>query len=305
MRKSTFIVFISTLTLTAFASIVFFSKFNLISELAFPIRRVFREKINYTKFQLDNADLKATIINEIPFLKDKENVGDFETVNSLREWVSTNIPQARDRSLLIINVMNVSAASQVSLKERLSMYRNGDAGAWCGATAYTLKQIYNLFGFESYTADSGDSPKLTHMVTLVRIEYQGEKVLSLQDAYFNYTIVDAQDSPLDYFNMLTLLKSKQLEQIKLKYGIEKLKLKLFSKQANLIDAPYKVSSEGNMIIKQKLPEMDFEEEGKIFFEKQGYSNNPLNIFLFPFSISDNDPNKSIYMLDKARDITEN
>jgi hypothetical protein len=67
-------------------------------------------------------------------------------------------------------------------------------------------RLYDLFGYETYRLGIGQ-PGPTHALNLVRIEADGQRLLSLQDAYFNLTYVDGQSgAPLDVFDLLRRLR---------------------------------------------------------------------------------------------------
>jgi len=83
-----------------------------------------------------------------------------------------------------------------------------------------MKRLYEVFGYESYYVASGNPgnssfPALTHAETLVLINWGGRRTLSVQDAYFDISYSDTKGGPLDYFQMLHLLRDGKHEDVRI------------------------------------------------------------------------------------------
>lgn len=72
-----------------------------------------------------------------------------------------------------------------NFQEYFELFANDKKGALCGATADALASLYREFGLEATTYNFGEAPG-SHVVTIVEIN----KERYIQDAFFNYTIID-------------------------------------------------------------------------------------------------------------------
>lgn len=257
--------------------------------------------------QLTSQEIMKIIVDENPELKSGQ-LSEFEIVNVLREWVFRNVPVVFYYSeLRIENYKNVNSAINIPFEERFSIFRNGEAAAWCSATARTLSDVYNLFGFESYVIDSGDimesDPQATHVITLVKINYSGRKILSVQDSYFNYSLVDINDRPMDYFEFIEYLKDRRVDLVYKKEGQDKLKPRLIAlgEEEKLI--PEKVFKNGNKLVLETFELPDFEISAKDFLLKNNFPDNLFYLHLFPFGAWGTNYEESQNILKKARVLT--
>jgi len=162
-----------------------------------------------------DAALKATILRELP---QWDHFSDFEKVDALRHWAAPRIDMSSSSLFLSSNesfhffTQNVSAIFHA--------FQHNWGGVWCGGAAWTLRQLYLLFGYDAHYLNSGMAPACaqscpTHAETLVRIDVRGTEVLSVQDAYFDITYVDKYGNPLDYLDMLSLLQKHRHEEIRI------------------------------------------------------------------------------------------
>jgi len=165
-------------------------------------------------FFTDDA-LKESIVNEFPAW---DHLSDWERVSTLRHWAAQRIDMSSATLFLHDNASFHFYFQNVSVI--LDAFERNWGGVWCAGTAWTLKRLYELFGYESYylaTGDPGNSsyPALTHAETLAYIDVNSSRILSIQDAYFDVSYTDREGRPLDYFQMLHLLRDQKHEEIKI------------------------------------------------------------------------------------------
>lgn len=253
---------------------------------------------------LSDFEFKDLILKEVPVVS--QDVSDLEKVTALREWVFLNVPTS-DSSLIINNLSNIPPNS-IQGRIRIQIFREGLAGAWCGTTAQTLKKVYDLFGYEAYNVNQGDSSEAdTHVISIVNINHQGKQLFSVQDAYLNYYLSDLDDNPLSYFKALTLLKARRDKDIKIQWGkldgrYKKLYLLPKGTKSNSV---YKTFDNGNIVELRKFDGyFDLLERFKPLLTKSDYPNDFLYVYLFPFGLYGKDGEKAQLLLNIAQRITE-
>ena len=164
--------------------------------------------------------MRQAVIGAYPSIGVPET-GDFERVSLLREW-------AHQASL--------SATGPCSLEEIVPHIREEDApsifyrmariegGFLCGGISVALWKLYELFGYRAHNYNMGktnvtaDGRNGSHVVTLVHIEHKGRPVLSIQDASFNYTLVDRDDNPLSFGTLIELLIERRIDEVDIQEG---------------------------------------------------------------------------------------
>ena len=262
--------------------------------------------------ELTDEEIVKRIVDETPALKDNEAVSQFEIVSAIREWTFSNVPVVfSDAELFVETVGGVTSAVQIPLSQRLSLFETGEAGAQCGATATTLRDIYELFGFEAFTVNAGQvadkPPQPTHILTLVKINHDGREILSVQDSFFNYTLVNRDGNPLDYFEMLSLLKQKRHQDFYPLLGSAEFKPRLIAKGTEENVTAEKVFANGNKLVSERfiLPEdlPGYDAAATEFLTQHGYPANFLYLHLFPFGMHGRDYVEYNAILNKARVIT--
>lgn len=256
------------------------------------------------KFKTDK-EIIEWIVSEVPVMRDY-SASQFEKVNALREWVYTHVPVVVNQpELTIENVKKTTSASNIPLSERLYLFDSGIAGAWCSATATTLRSIYRLFGFEAYDISFGDVPGkvATHALTLVRILEGDHEVLAVEDAYFNYTLTDKEGRPLDYFDLLRLLRGRNESQVKLLYGSERDKPYLEGKDIKAQEEVEKVFANGNKLIRKPFILPDFDKAVSDFLLSYKLPDKLLYLQLFPFGVYGKDKEQAQLILNRAKRMT--
>lgn len=254
---------------------------------------------------LTRKELKELITSEVPVLS-QENASDFEKVSSLREWVFNNVPVV-DENLLIENVLDTPYYSRIPLTERITTFRKGLAGAWCGATAGTLMDVYNLFGYEAYIVDHGNSSfSWTHVITIVKILDDGRSIYSVQDAYLNNTWVGKYGRPRDYFGGLALIRTKNIDDVLYKWGESdgRYNKPHLLTQSTDSDKIVKSFANGNVIEKRRfLGYDDLLEQAKPLLTTHNYPNDLIYFSLFPFAAYGDDDKKAKTILNMAKRVS--
>jgi hypothetical protein len=157
--------------------------------------------------------LKAIILQEYPELGMPET-SDYEKVKLLRHWTASIIDFST--SVLLIN-KRVNDFYNLSAYDLYLLFINNKGGTLCGGSAVFLQKVYRLFGFEAYILNYGTEDAVTHMIDLVKIDYNGREILTVQGAYFDVGYENKNGEPIDYFDMLQLLVERRGDEI---YAVE-------------------------------------------------------------------------------------
>jgi len=161
------------------------------------------------------ATIKEGIIQEYPALLDK-SLSDFEKTNLLRDWAYANSVGGGSTFDEHYDWSRSLAQNFVTLTKD---FQDLNLSALCGGFAAYCALVYDAFGYEAISFDSGfaDNNGATHVVTLCKI-WDGEEKWILQDPTFNRAYVDADGVPLDIYEIMTLLKNGQDSQIHYSFG---------------------------------------------------------------------------------------
>jgi len=147
--------------------------------------------------------LRERILKSYPQLGERQ-LDDFTRVGLLRQWAWSHVNHAAGPA----NIVDVDPEipwHELSAAAIFELYRSDRGGSYCGGTAHALRKLYEMYGYQAWTVNSGNAgpEAATHVTTLVKIRADRPDVLSMQDAYFNLTYVDADSkAPLDYVEML-------------------------------------------------------------------------------------------------------
>ena len=156
--------------------------------------------------------LKQSVAKTYPQINDP-NLSDWAKVNLLRRWAYQNSDVAMNNSCLIDNPdLRPQNAAEI-----FSKFQQDKGGVYCGGASVFLTKLYQLYGFDAYALNMGKpslSQSLTHVLVLVKIRHNGQEILVVQDALFNNTYTHLDRTPLDYFELIKLLKNRQESQVK-------------------------------------------------------------------------------------------
>ena len=168
--------------------------------------------------------LKKQLQDQIHILRDPR-ASDFQKVAALRDWVYSHVPTTNSERLTL-EALHGYQIYQEPLPKLISRLSSLEGGFFCAGTAETLARLYRLYGYEAYTYNMG-SPDghPSHVVTLVHIRDGGKSILSVQDAYFNYTLV-RNGHPLGFRQLLDSLGRGTISSIQYLSGDAHCKLLL-------------------------------------------------------------------------------
>ncbi len=165
---------------------------------AVPPRRLWYRELTRLKRQLNAAP------------------SDFEKTTFLRQYVGglidLGLPDDRTRHLYqSVSFENFDTA------ELYPKFRGHSLSAECGITTFFYIKLLQAFGFKAYQYSFGftEQPyaRFIHSVVLVNIDFRGTQRLIIQDPYLDLTYRDPQGAPIDFFDFLAALKSKEFGRI--------------------------------------------------------------------------------------------
>ena len=267
-------------------------------------------------------NLKEIINKEYPDI-DNPNIDNWTKVRILRNWANSKINYAFNKELTL-DTWEKNHYYQKNATEIFYLFSKEQGGVMCGGTAYALQQLYELYGFEAYTVNMGKIGNFTHVVTLVKISYNNQSPLSIQDAYSDISYTKNDDQPIDYFELLALLKNHQDQLIKIESGPNQGRTFFWGKNQNIPNKT--ILLEGlmycnNINFNQPIiiSESYIEFQGKLtyqsidicnryqyvgFLNEDGYPTSQIYLFMYPFSImSDSGPDDDLLL--KAQKIISN
>ncbi|MBC7812876.1 MAG: hypothetical protein H7175_17100 [Burkholderiales bacterium] len=271
-----------------------------------------------TNFSPQNSPLTPLIAEEYPEFLD-ESLTDWQKINILREWAYQHIDRAQNG--LLLEDTSPRNVNSMSAPELFEAFFQDEGGASCGLTNLSLTRLYQHFGFEAYTVNSGNvGTTITHVAALVRVNYEGSDVLTLQDAYFNSGYVDDDGAPLDYFTMLAMIRHGDADSVHIitsqmptyhDYLCNSGSECVSWYNHNLIWTDSDVcqlTSENLVVCESQTTYADFTEyymAADLWFEFLASHDHPADlkyIFLYPFSINDG-VNENLTLLERALSIT--
>jgi len=157
----------------------------------------------------ENLAVQQVVIEERPQLK-TAGITDYEKVCIIRDWAAETIDSSSPSLRLSSRIKNINS---ISAYEMYSAFANDQSGVLCGGSAHFLMKVYQAFGFDAGRLGIGFSDLGSHVITLVQIEQDGEKLISVQDANLNVTYESVDGKPMDYIKMLCLLKERRESEI--------------------------------------------------------------------------------------------
>jgi len=140
-----------------------------------------------------DALLELIFINENV---DYDSLSDLEKIRHIRDWLIQNLPIAND------------PVNDMPLMEVLELYLIHERGVYCWGSSYFFAKICNELGFGAVTISMGINPIATHAMTLIRIQYEGNPLLVLFDAFIGLEFFDEDGSIASFEAMLLALKNE-------------------------------------------------------------------------------------------------
>ena len=237
-------------------------------------------KIEFVKDPNHNDKwLKELVIKDNPELLNP-NVSDYEKVNLIREWAAMNTLVARKRSIKLDDPKKNMQDPNYYKQNASIIYYSFimiKGGVWCGGTSYALAKLYELFGYESIMMNIDlKKGKWSHALNLVKINEDDKSRYVIQDAYLNSTFVHKNGSPLDYFDMIELLRQRKHGGIRIKGS---------TSESNSMREYIDSDLFGNTIRKiEKLMTLDdyeevYKKEFTTFYKENNYPENNLYTYL--------------------------
>ncbi len=165
------------------------------------------------EYETRNTLLKNLVLTHYPQIGGK-GMSDFDRVSLLRQWAARTTNWSNKEGLFDRPSTTNPYAGGFNFYSQdaptiYAAFMDDKGGVWCSGTAYALVRLYELFGYRAFRIGIGvPDSDATHAITLVEIEHGagGRKILSVQDAYFDLTYVHADGRPMDYFEVLDLLR---------------------------------------------------------------------------------------------------
>jgi hypothetical protein len=157
--------------------------------------------------------VKDLVLAEVPELQTPD-LPEAQRVNLIRHWVAQQIDVA---AAIPSDCLSIAACREqfykVGIDKVIAAFRENKIGVLCGGSADTLKMVYDAFGYKTFTLSMGIVGRFTHLVTVVEIPQNDQKQLIIQDALLDTSYHAPDGHPLDYFEMISLLKQGQADQV--------------------------------------------------------------------------------------------
>ncbi len=113
--------------------------------------------------------------------------------------------------------MNYATIDTMPLETVFEVFRQDLGAVKCGGTSLYLNKLYKKFGYRSWSYDVGEvyeeESGASHQFNLVEVPIKGDTLITVQDAYFDHTLVNKNGNPLDFFKILSLLIRKHPDSI--------------------------------------------------------------------------------------------
>jgi len=230
----------------------------------------------------------------IPELTDP-TATDFDKVGAIRQWVYSAVPSAVGNSCTLeekydFSIYKEDTARVLYLIDRFSL------GYYCSGTAETFASVCRLFGFEAWCYNMGaESGMASHVTSIVKFVDEGAQVYSVQDSYFNYTLM-AGGKPLDFYRLLELIADRRSDEVEIREGDTSCKPTIIDesvadewrkqysyayKMGPVTYANGRATFCTDLSLKNFVPMSDFEDWIESRIGRRGFAH----LFLFPLSVS--------------------
>lgn len=164
---------------------------------------------------VSSAILKELVVANYPELRDA-TTNDWTKTILLRQWGHEHIAWGSSCAQLSSDQYRRFFAS--SAGEIFAFFTRDERAVQCQGAAFALMQLYKAFGFEAYMLGNVIEGAWSHVVTLVRIEYDGRSILAIQDPSLDITYTDSSGAPYDYSELLRALKIHRHDLIRIEQG---------------------------------------------------------------------------------------
>lgn len=243
---------------------------------------------------------------------------DFEKTCAIRDWAYKKIIYSGDIDTIDIeySTRHTSEWNLMKFNEAFEQFRGG---GYCGGCAQYLYCVYEALGYDTCTLSLSINEKATHVTTLV---YVDDKWI-VQDATFNYTIIDEDGIPLSIQEIVRDCAEKKICDMEYSFGDTALRYVVYTNEQDVV--PYE-KFEPNTLECYPLYEADISvDEDYIYlsnmeqpkcFEWQvediledrlvpfGYSADLENLFLFPGGVYGDDRRACDMLLNEINEISD-
>jgi len=181
------------------------------------------EKIPPVEYSSGFSDVASVLLHHL-IVKDypqieNENITDWKKVNLLRQWAAAHIDFEAEISKVVDAPSSPFHYYSWTAPQVFAFFLDDRGGTWCAGFAHALSTLYRMYGYHAYQVDMGlQRTGMTHVVTIVEIEYEGRKIWTVQDPYFDETLVDSLGNPYPFLDMLEALKNRNHHLIKTRIG---------------------------------------------------------------------------------------
>lgn len=286
---------------------------SLIAILVFLILVVSAAVISTTLYHgtsaADNVSkLKTIVADEYPQMNNL-NITDFEKVNAIRQFVAEH----NDWGNHEFQLDERWGYYTMTAPELYDLFLTDTGGTLCSGTAHELQQFYEMYGYSSYMVYSGKPSVFTHASTIVNISYNGKYVWSVQDAHVDETYTTVDGAPIDYFEMLRMLRNNDTSEIITVVGNSERDYFINSTEpisyhciadVNMSYAPVKINNAVKYKASVKMENI-FNETCCPSFAKlihdNGHPPSPLYLYLYPFNILERGYVQNKELLEKAKE----
>ncbi|MDZ4847045.1 MAG: hypothetical protein SH857_16050 [Chitinophagales bacterium] len=167
----------------------------------------------------------------VSFLDSLKQTGanDYQVVNEIRKYLALKLDHGESLDSLALNYYKMPW-KELSGFHCLELFEKNTLTAKCGLTSYVLAKLYDYAGYQNYIYNCGYVDHVTELGSAANIagretvrylthefnlvELQGK--LYVQDAFFNIAIHHPDDTPKDFFQLLTEIKEKNFSEIQIK-----------------------------------------------------------------------------------------
>lgn len=185
-----------------------------------------------------DTELAAVLRQFIPELDDP-GLDKFTQACLVRKWLSGFVPVADASSKLDLTNRFGVTHHTASVGQLLAWSERRAMGMQCGGIAELSRKVYQLLGFESVTINFGDAISgASHVTTLVKVPTSRGLEWTIQDATYNFTLLDSAGLPLGYMRLLELLEKRESKKVQIDYSAEPGQLAIYP---SAID-PYNIVS---------------------------------------------------------------
>lgn len=164
---------------------------------------------------------KREILRDIPELSDASS-SEFEKTCLLRDWAYGHLMYAAEaETQTVFDYWVGERDAAYNFTVLTDAYKNYDGGGYCWGCAAYLSALLATFGFDAVTLDMKlPGANATHAVTLVYLPGNG---WIIQDATYNMTYVDETGKPITVQDLMTMLKSGNMDGYRHQFGETRLR----------------------------------------------------------------------------------